>query len=231
MRIENADTHGIFCYELKNRFRCIVEVDGNEKLCYVASSSKLSNFIELEGADVSLLPKGQNASSTEYTLFATETSKGRVLLELSLVNTAMEEQLYRRYFSFLGKRKNIYREKTVDGYKTDLYIEDTDTLVEIKTVISTEKTATFPGVYSERSLTQLRKVLELLKKKHRVCYLFAILHPGIRKLKIDSNTEFYKLFVQCVEAGMLYKACKLKTTENEISVAGLINVDLDGVKY
>ncbi len=30
---------------------------------------------------------------------------------------------------------------------------------------------------------------------------------------------------------MLYKACKLKTTENEISVAGLINVDLDGVKY
>lgn len=227
MRIENADTHGTFCYEIKNRFRCIVEVEGNEKLCYVASSSKLSNFIELAGANVLLLPKGKNASSTEYTLYAAEVANGRVLLELSLANTAIEEQLYRRYFSFLGKRKNIHREKTVDGYKADLYIEDTDTLVEIKTVISPEKTATFPSVYSERSLTQLKKVLELLGKNHKVCYLFAILHPGIRKLKIDTNTEFYKLFVQCVEAGMLYRACKLKTTENEISVEGIIDIDMD----
>lgn len=227
MKIENADTHGTFCYEIKNRFRCIVEVNGSERLCYVASSSKLSNFIELEGVDVWLLPKGKNASSTEYTLFSAEVADGRVLLELSLANTAIEEQLHRRYFSFLGKRKNIHREKTVDGYKADLYIEDTDTLVEIKTVISTERTAIFPSVYSERSIIQLKKVLELLERNHKVCYLFAILHPGIRKLKIDSNTEFYKLFIQCVEAGMLYKACKLKITENEISVEGIIDVDLD----
>lgn len=230
MRIENADTHGTFCYEVKNRFRCIVEVDGNEKLCYVASSSRLSNFIELEGQNVLLLPKGKNASSTEYTLFAAETTRGKVLLELSFANTTIEEQLYRRYFSFLGKRKNIFREKIVDGYKTDLYIEDTNTLIEIKTVISSEKTAIFPTVYSERSLKQLRKVLELLKRNHRVCFLFAILHPGISKLKIDSKTEFYKLFVQCIDAGMLYKACKLKTTDKEICVEGLIDIVLGDIK-
>ena len=109
MRIEEYITHGIFRCEIKNRFRCIVEVDGQEELCYVASSCRLPQFIYLEGKEVLLLPKGESASKTQYTLYAVKKGNGYILLNLSMANNTLQEQLHRRIFSFLGKRQNILR--------------------------------------------------------------------------------------------------------------------------
>ncbi len=38
-------SQGIFKEELKNRFLCLVEVDGADTLCYIPSSCRLSNFV------------------------------------------------------------------------------------------------------------------------------------------------------------------------------------------
>lgn len=38
-----------FIKELKNRFLCEVEIDGERVVCYVPSSCHLSNFFKLEG--------------------------------------------------------------------------------------------------------------------------------------------------------------------------------------
>lgn len=40
---------GIFIQELKNRFLCEVEIDGESTVCYVPSSCHLSNFLDLKG--------------------------------------------------------------------------------------------------------------------------------------------------------------------------------------
>lgn len=40
---------GIFKQELKNRFLCEVEIDGESTVCYVPSSCHLSNFLSLQG--------------------------------------------------------------------------------------------------------------------------------------------------------------------------------------
>ena len=224
MRIDEEITHGIFCCEIKNRFRASVSINGTETICYVASSCRLSNFLRLEDKKVLLLHTGKNASSTEYTLFAVRHRNSYILLELSMANAAISEQIYRRYFSFLKSRKQIHRERIIAGYKTDIYIEDTNTIVEIKTVIAEQQTAIFPTVHSDRSLDQLEKIEKLLNDGNRVCYLFASLCPSVKCIEIDKVTEFYKRFVKCIEKGLIYKACKLKTTESKIEVDGLITI-------
>ena len=44
-----AFTRATFVSELKNRFRCCVKIHDEETMCYVPSSCKLSNFVDLSG--------------------------------------------------------------------------------------------------------------------------------------------------------------------------------------
>ncbi len=226
MRIENADTYGIFCYEVKNRFRCIVEVKGDKKLCYVASSCRLSNFLKLEGKKVLLLPKGKNANSTYYTLYAVKYRNSYTLLDLSLANNVIKEQIHRRYFSLLGRRKNVVGEKLICGYKADLFICDTNTIIEIKTVISNHDETVFPTVYSDRSLAQLDRVKTLLQSGYRFYYMFVALSPSVKKIIIDKDTLFYRKFVECMDCGMQAIACRLRTTEKNVEVNRMVEVKM-----
>lgn len=225
MIIEKELTWGVFCHEIKNRFRCLVKVNGEPRICYVASSSRLSNFIDLIDKDVVLLPSGENARVTDFTLFATRYRNSFVLLDLSLVNKVLEEQIKRKCFSFLGERKRLQREKIIKGYKTDLFIEDTGTVIEIKTVLSTEKEAAFPTVYSERSIKQLKKLNSLLEEGHRCCMLFTSLNPTIGSINLNLDSEFHELFKRCVSKGLIYKAIRLKTTERSITVGKPIELE------
>lgn len=226
MKIDSVLTHGIFRKEIKNRFRCIVEVDGEDVLCYVASSSRLTNYIQLEGKEVLLLPEGSGANVTKYSLFAVKYRNSYVLLNLQMANQVLQEQLHRRFFSGLGERGLIDVEKKIAGYKTDLFIRDTSTLVEIKTVIDTRREAYFPSVSSERSLQQLNKIGELLEDGNRFYFIFAALSPNVKEICIDEHSSFYESFQCCVNKGLKYIGCSLKTTETEISVRGLVEVKL-----
>lgn len=53
---ENRLITGVFKTELKNRFLCTVCVDGVDVICYIPSSCRLSNFIDLSGKTVLLKP-------------------------------------------------------------------------------------------------------------------------------------------------------------------------------
>ena len=99
-----------------------------------------------------------------YSLHAVKIGRQFVLVNLSEVNRIFSEQIYRRRFSFLGSRKNVCREHIVRGYKADLFIEDSSTLIEIKTLLASERSARFPSIDSKRSIGQLLKLKELLQK-------------------------------------------------------------------
>lgn len=225
LSVQQEEIKAIFIKELNNRFRCLVNLDGKEILCYVPSSCKLSNFINLAGQTV-ILKRVQQSSNIEYALFAAETTRGLVLLNLSTANKAIEAQLYRRSFSFLGPRKNIAREATIDGYKCDLYIQDSDTLIEIKTVLSLERIAHFPTVQSERIIQQLQKIEALLEAGHKVCYLFAALSPQIKTIALDASDSFNALFKRCIDKGMVYYGCSLRTVGSSVTVASSVKVQL-----
>lgn len=213
----------VFISELKNRFRCLVSLNGEETLCYVPSSCKLSNFVELAGSTV-FLKEMTYPSGIRYALYAVETTRGLVLLNLALANEVMENQLRRRYFSFLGKRKQIRREAVIDGYRSDLYIKETDTIVEIKTVLSFHDTAHFPTVSSQRAITQLSRIMDLLDSGHQVSYLFVSLGPHVKKLCLDGEKRYNELFEKCVDKGMSYCGCALEIVNNEIRVASRVEI-------
>lgn len=214
-KTENGFITGIFKAELKNRFLCTVCVDGVDVTCYIPSSCRLSNFIDLSGRTVLLKPNQSTTARTDYAVYAVKCGRQYVLLNLAQANRVIETQLSRRYFAFLGKRKNVSHEVCIGTYKTDLFIHDTNTIIEIKSILSFDKNALFPTVYSQRAVEQLKKLSLLLDSGYKVCYLFVSLNPRVREIKIYENMlDYCELFRECVRKGMLARAFSIKITES-----------------
>lgn len=215
---------GTFVKELKNRFLCEVLINGASMECYVPSSCHLSNFLALRGKQVLLLPTQTPNSRTKYALFAVRYKRSYIIVNTSMANRAIEYGIHSRCFSFLGKRNDVAKEITVYGYRADLYIKDTDTIVEIKSVISLDTNALFPTVYSERTLNQLRKLQKLLQQGKNVCLFIVSLHPYITEITLDRDTTFYIELSRCMELGMKLAGftCRLRngklSIEREISI-------------
>lgn len=195
--------YGVFKKELKNRFLGTVNIEGTDTVCYIPSSCRLSNFIDLSNRHVMLQPIKKKDARTTYSVYAVKHQRSYVLLNMSDSNRIIEESIHRRIFAFLGKRRSIFREKNIDGYKSDLYLEDTDTIIEVKSILSFDNTAHFPTVFSERAICQLKNIRKLLNSGHKVCYMFVSMYFGVKEICINEQQEEYcKLFRECIKSGM-----------------------------
>ena len=163
---ESEIVYGTFKEEIKNRFLCTVSIDGTDTVCYIPSSCRLSNFIYLANRTVMLRPIRKKDARTKYAVYAVKYRRSYVPLNLSVFNRVLEAEIRRGYFSFLGKRKAVFRERVIDGYKSDIYIADTDTVIDVKSILSFNKNAIFPTVFSERANRQLEELLEQSAKRH-----------------------------------------------------------------
>lgn len=217
---------GTFKSELKNRFLCEVQIDNEDVVCYVPSSCHLSNFIKLEGKRVLLIPTQSEKSRTPLALFAMPYKRNYIILNSSMANRAIENSIQRRRFSFLGKRKDIIKEHTVDGYKADLFLPASNTIIEVKSIISVKDSAIFPTVYSERTISQLKAIHSMLLKGYRVCLAIVSLHPYLKNIQIDSTTEFYTELVKCIETGLVLRAytCRLQNDKVLIDKEIYVNI-------
>lgn len=204
-----------FIKELKNRFLCEVEIDGERVVCYVPSSCHLSNFLKLEGKKVLLVPTQTKNTRTQYALFAVPYKRSYIVLNTSMANKAIENSIHSRRFSDLGKRTTVIKEHYVEGYKSDLFIKDTNTIIEIKSVLSTENTAKFPTVFSERTLKQLEKIQNLMANGYKVHYIIVSLNPYVKAISIIQDTQFSKVLSSGVNNGIIVSAysCRLKNNQ------------------
>lgn len=221
---------GTFKEELKNRFLCLVKVDGVDTLCYIPSSCRLSNFVDLKEKTVLLTPIKSTKSRTHYSVYAVLLHGRYVLLNMSTSNQVVEQFICSRRFAFLGKRKSVCKEHIIEGYKSDLYIEDTRTIVEIKSILSFERTAHFPSVYSQRAIEQLKKLSILLDKGYNVCYIFMSMNSRVKSLMINSDIpEFCELINECVRKGMILKGFSLAlNVEGKVSIHSKIVIEEKG---
>ena len=117
----------IFISEIKNRFLCEVSIDGIKTRCYVPSSCRLDNLLDLKGKEVLLIPTSSKNAKTSFSLLAIAYRSNYIILNSSLANYAVGQALTSRRFSSLGKRKLILRETYVGEYKSDFFISDTET--------------------------------------------------------------------------------------------------------
>lgn len=210
---------GTFLREQKTRFLCDVVVDNKDVECYIPVSCKISKLVDLNGKEVVLQPVENINARTKFSVYAARLGRYYVLLNLAEANRVLEAQLHRRYFSFLGKRKKIYREKVIEGYKTDLYIGDTDTLIEVKTLISFEEEGSFPSMASIRAEQQLEKLSELLDMGYNVVYIVMSLNPKVKSIGLNNDFGRYcQLFRTCLDKGMEVKgfSIRLKDMKPEI---------------
>ena len=219
---------GIFKKELKNRFLCEVQIDGNDVVCYVPSSCHLSNFLQLEGKNVILIPTQTPNSRTPYALFAVPYKRNYIILNTSMANKAIEHSIQGKRFAYLGSRKDILKEHTVEGYKSDLYIPSTKTIVEVKSIISLSDNAEFPTVYSERTIKQLKQIHQLLHKGYKVCFVIVSLHPYIKNITINKDSEFYSELGVCIDAGMTMRAYTSRLENNTLTINKEITITYHG---
>jgi len=200
---------GTFIREEKNRFICTVNVEGKEEECYIPSSCRLENFLELAGKKV-LLKENQNKNArTRLTVYALKMKYNYLILKTSEANEIVANAITGRRFAFLGKRSIIEKERSIEGYKSDIFLPETRTIIEIKSIITVGKMAVFPTVYSERAINQLKKVKELLRIGYKVVYIFVSLNPYVRAITLSEEKvqeEYYNLFKSCIEEGMVCKA-------------------------
>lgn len=219
--------YGTFRTEIKNRFLCSVSIDGKDEICYIPSSCRLSNFIDMTGRTVLLKPIETPNARTSYAVYAVKYRKSFILLNLAQANRVIETQIKRRYFSFLGVRKKVSREYKIGNYKTDLFIHDTNTLIEIKSTLSFSKESVFPTVYSERAVKQLKEISRLLDEGHHACYILVSLNPCVKEIVINSKVEdYYKAFMECVEKGMTYCAFSVRLREQVPELYAKIKVTI-----
>ena len=216
--------YGRFGRELKNRFLCEVEIDGKVEECYVPSSCHLSNFLQLKGKRVLLVPTQGKSPRTKYALYAVPYRRNYIVLNTSLSNVAIEKGIHNRRFSYLGKRTLVQKEHSVEGYKADLYIPQTKTIVEIKSVLSEKDDAIFPTVFSERTQNQLKSIQEMLDKGYNVAFIIVSLNPYIKNLIIDKSTEFYEELSKCIEKGMNVRAYSCCLLNDEICIKKEIKI-------
>lgn len=220
-------SRGVFIKELKNRFLAEVELNGKIELCYLPSSCKLSPLIDLSGRETLLLPIKKKNSRTKYAAYAVKDGKNYILLNLGQCNNIIEKEIHRRLFSFLGKRERLLHEINVAGYKADLFIEDTNTVIEIKSILSTTKKTRFPSVQSKRALEQLKKLSSLLNKGYAVCYIFVSVNQETKVISIDeSNDEYCRLFKTCIDKGMTCYGFSISLEKGEARINRRLKVNV-----
>lgn len=202
---------GIFETEIKNRFLCSVCVNGETVTCYIPSSCRLSNFIDMKGRTVLLKPNVNSKARTAYSVYAVRCGRRFIPVTLAQVNSVVAAAINKRCFSFLGKRQHIIREHKIGNYKSDVYIVDTKTMIEVKSILSLEKEALFPSVYSERAINQLKEISSLIDAGFRACYVLVSLNCEVEKVAINrSITDYYESFLACVNKGMMFCAVSIK---------------------
>lgn len=202
---------GQFISESKNRFLCTVKIDGAEEVCYIASSCRLDNFIDLRGKSVLLIKNKGAKGRTKYSVIGVKYKRNYIILNTSWANKAIGSSFLKRRFSFLGKRTDYRAEIDVSGYKADFYIPYSKTIIEVKSVIATNDMAIFPTVYSERTLVQLKRIAELLDEGYKGYFIIVSLNPYVKAIKLLQDTEVILQLNECITRGLIVKGfcCRL----------------------
>jgi len=216
-RITGELIEGTFIKENTRRFSCQVEINGEMEQCYVASSSKLEQFVPLKNNKVKLSKNNPN-SKFKYTLCSVKYLEMEILLNLKIVNEIIKEFIETKNL-FEESYTRIRKEITFKGFKSDLILEKGEKieLVEIKTVIGTSKIAIFPSLTSNRALKQLHKLKTILEEGGKVKYIIVALSPSIEKITINPDYKEYKLcFEECRSLGMEVVKIKLNLVDKEI---------------
>ena len=207
------DCIGVFIEESLNRFICLVNVDGKIVECYVQSSCRLDNFINLKGKTV-FLKKILNPKRARYIVVGFKYKRIKALLSPKMANDLFFDYLSSRKSAYLGDRKNIKKEYIIGNYKSDFYIPSSKKVFEIKAIIDFSDKAIFPSVYSERAIKQLIEIEKLLDNGYCCYYEIISLNPLINDIEFDMKQKLSIELQRLIAKGLIIEFKKAVCKNN-----------------
>ena len=171
---------GIFINELPNRFRAEILIDGKREICYVGSSCKLNNLINIRNHEVILQNIEKKNSNLAYSLIAAKFDNKYIILNSLYANKAYENYLKTQNCN--SDSNIILKEYTESGYKSDFYLTNTKTIIEIKSIITEKKEELFPQINSQRFKRQINNIPRLIEEGYNFRLVIISLNPGLRKV-------------------------------------------------
>lgn len=192
---------GEFLYESINRFRGEAILFGRKQEVYIASSVKLVNFIDLNNKPCLFLKLHKR---DKYKLIACDCYKdGKyTIVDLSLINDIVKSYFESQHLKVCSEKK------LTCNYRADLWIEEGNLGIEIKSVIL-DKIEIFPSHNTVRIYKQLDEICNLLKSNKKFILLFVCNRMDI-KLKFNVKDElFIKKLNEAIKRGLLLESLYL----------------------
>lgn len=220
---------GIYKKEMPNRFRCEVDIGGKIYTCYQPLSFKLNKIMDPEEKEVLLTRISKEDTDLAYIVYAIGIDNNKfALLNLQLVNQIFRDNIDSRKFAFLGKRNNVICEKKIERLKTDLYVQDTNTVIEVKTIFSFDKEVLFPNIKSYRIQRQIEELTYLLEAGYKAVIIFAVLTPYPVKIIINRENEtIYEAVKFANRNGLILKAYRIENVNKNAKVGKEVQVILE----
>lgn len=184
----------IFVSEGKNRFICNISYNNNVLECYVPITCKLSKLISLNNKEILIRASTKAAKRVKYTLFAVQNNKDYFIVDTGFANHIVK--------AILAEYKDLfYPEQVIDNYKCDFYSNTSKTLVEVKSIITSDKVLSIPNMKSQRAIKQLQSICSLLSKGYQAEYFIIAFAPQIEKIIFDTTKKVGQLLAEVTSLG------------------------------
>ena len=200
-------TKAQFIAEDKTRFSCTISLNNKMRKCYVPSTCKLRNLLDLECSDALITNNTYQKNASPYSLFALKVKGEYVIINSGFANRVVKNIL-------MAKHQEILAEKVVKNYKCDFYLKQKNKIIEVKSIISDKATILLPNIKSQRAMMQLRQIKNLLTEGYNAEYYFVLFTPFLKKCLVDSRSEYGALLKDCIENGMRIKICRTVLDDN-----------------
>lgn len=197
-----------FISERNSRFICDISYKGKIIECYVPITCKISKLISLAGKEVLITSTTNAAKRIKYTLFAVKNGN-----EYIIVNAAFANNIVRNLLTKSRNRDAFCSEQFIESYKCDFFSKQSNTLIEVKSAITTEKILVLPNMKSERTVRQLKTICNLLSKGYNAEYFVVAFAPQIEKVAFDSKKDTGKLLIDIKNLGAKITCLKVTLTE------------------
>ena len=202
-----------------NRFIANVIINGELTVCHVKNTGRCRELL-VKGATVVLERSANPSRKTLYDVIGVY--KGEVLFNIdSVAPNACAAELF--------KEHPLRREVTYKGSRFDLYLEDTDTFVEVKGVtLENGGVASFPDAPTLRGAKHLAELADAVKNGHNACVLFVLQFSGARYFTPNQATDptFASRLREAREQGVRVMAVECAVTEDSLSIVGEVKVVL-----
>ena len=207
-----------------NRFIANVEILGKNHVCHVKNTGRCKELLT-KNATVFLEKTKNPLRKTQFDLVAVLKEDKLINMDSFAPNIAAEE-------FFKNKYKRVLHEVKYKNSRFDLFIEDTNTFVEVKGVtLEKDNIAMFPDAPTERGRKHIFELMDAKNNGYNAEILFVIQFENAKKFIPNYKTDekFKEALFLAQNSGVKISAIDCKVTKNSMILNNKVEVCLDSL--